>query len=294
MMVSTVKSQASSLQVNGYTFDYQANGVGDPVVLVHGSASDRRTWTSQLEYFSREHRALAYSRRYHWPNTPIASGEDYAMRDHVDDAQAIIESLTEEPVHLVGHSYGAFISLLLALRKPGLVRSLTLAEPPAITLFVSNQPTPMELARLFVSRPRTALAIVKFGVKGVAPATQAISDGDQKAALEHFGSATLGVEAFRALTFERLKQANQNFIVAELTGSGFPSLDQMAIRMLSVPTLLISASDSPPLFGYLLDRLEELIPNTDRIVISGASHIMHEDQPERFNAAVYTFMENNS
>ncbi|NIT60692.1 MAG: alpha/beta fold hydrolase, partial [Aliifodinibius sp.] len=72
--------------------------------------------------------------------------------------------------HLVGHSYGAFLSLLLAMRQPDYVRTLVLAEPPAITLFVSNNPKPLEILKLLVSRPRTAAAIIKFGAKGVTPA----------------------------------------------------------------------------------------------------------------------------
>jgi pimeloyl-ACP methyl ester carboxylesterase len=35
-------------------------------------------------------------------------------------------------VHLVGASYGAYTALVLALRRPDLVRSLVLAEPPLI------------------------------------------------------------------------------------------------------------------------------------------------------------------
>src|SRR5437773_90699 len=42
--------------------------------------------------------------------------------------------LLGDRAHLVGHSYGAVISLLMAARRPGLVRSLTVSEPPAFRL----------------------------------------------------------------------------------------------------------------------------------------------------------------
>lgn len=38
---------------------------------------------------------------------------DYPMAQHVDDLDAVIEELGIAPVHLVGHSYGAFLALLL-------------------------------------------------------------------------------------------------------------------------------------------------------------------------------------
>jgi hypothetical protein len=78
--------------------------------------------------------------------------------------------------------YGAFVRLLLAIREPGLARTLVLAEPPVITLFVSNSPKPSEILRLMLSRPRTAVSIVRFGATGVGPATAAAKRGDTEAA----------------------------------------------------------------------------------------------------------------
>jgi pimeloyl-ACP methyl ester carboxylesterase len=40
----------------------------------------------------------------------------------------------------------------------------------------------------------------------------------------------------------------------------------------------------------LKDRLEELIPTSQRVEIPHASHIMHEDNPDAYNRAVLTFL----
>lgn len=65
------------------------------------------------------------------------------------------------------------LNLLLAILESILVRTVFLAEPPVITLFVSNQPKPLELLRLMLSRPRTSAAIIKLGGMGVGPAAEA-------------------------------------------------------------------------------------------------------------------------
>lgn len=280
----------SNLIVNGVTLKYVDKGNGQPVVFVHGSASDYRTWQNQLDEFEKNFRVIAYSRRYHWPNEPIAENADYSMMEHVDDLQALIHSLGIAPVHLVGHSYGAFICLLLAMRDPGLIRSLVLAEPPAITLFVSNTPKPQEIIKLFFTRPKTAAAILKFGVKGVVPATAAAKKGDLEKALHIFGKTVLGLETFINLSKSRLEQARANTIKAEFTGSGYPPLDDDKLRKLNIPTLLINGRNSPRLFHLLVDRIEELLPDARRIEISGASHIMHEDNTSDYNEALGTFL----
>jgi pimeloyl-ACP methyl ester carboxylesterase len=265
-------------------------GAGSPLVFVHGSASDYRTWQAQQDEFSKHFHLFAYSRRYHWPNEQIGEGADYSMAEHVDDLEAFLGAVEATPVHLVGHSYGAFVCLLLAVRAPQLVRSLVLAEPPAITLFVSNTPKPMEILKLLFSRPRTAFEIIKFGAKGFGPATAAVKRDDMEKAMRIFGRAILGADAFRRLSDSRREQVRANLIKAEFLGSGFPPLDLEQLRHIQVPTLLVSGQESPALFHCILDRLKELLPHAERIEIPGASHIMHEDNAPAYNSAVLSFL----
>ena len=183
----------STIAINGSEFHYEDTGSGEPLILVHGSASDARAWKGQQQEFANHFRTICYSRRYHWPNKPIADNTDYSMMLHVEDLAALLETLDATPAHLVGHSYGAFLCTLLAMKEPRLVRSLVLAEPPAITLFVSNQPKPAELIRLLFTRPATALSIIKFGATGVDPAKNAFRRGDTETGARIFGDAVFGL-----------------------------------------------------------------------------------------------------
>jgi pimeloyl-ACP methyl ester carboxylesterase len=280
------------LDIDGTRLACVEHGTGEPVVLVHGSASDHRTWDAQLPAFGERYRTIAYSRRYHWPNAPIPEGADYAMEDHVADLAALVRSRDVAPVHLVGHSYGAFVCLLLAMREPGLVRSLALTEPPVITLFVSTAPKPAEVLALLLRRPRTAAAIVRFGATGVGPATKAARRGDMDAAMRIFGRAVLGAAAYARLSAARREQVRANAIRAEFVGSGLASLRDEAVRGVRVPTLLVCGEDSPALFHRLTERLGELLPHAGRVDVPRASHIVHEDAAPAYNAAVLAFLTN--
>lgn len=280
----------TQLSARDYEFEYVERGGGEPLVLVHGSASDYRTWQVQLEEFGKHFRTICYSRRYHWPNQKITDGADYSMAEHVDDLEALLGLVDATPAHLVGHSYGAFVCLLLAVRAPRLVRSLVLAEPPTITLFVSNSPRPVEILKLLVTRPRTAAAIVKLGVRGFGPATAALRRDDMEEAMRLFGTATLGADAFGRLSDSRREQVRANLIEAEFLGSGYPPLDSNRLRGVEAPVLLVSAQASPAVFRHLANRLQELLPHTERTVIPGASHIVHEDNATAYNSVVLSFL----
>jgi len=269
---------------------YVERGHGAPVVLVHGSTSDYRTWDGVLDALAERFRAIAYSRRYHWPNERIHEGADYSMQEHVDDLEALTGILDAAPAHLIGHSYGGFLCLLLAIRRPELVRSLILVEPPVLTMFTSNRPSPREMVRLLLTRPRTAIAIARFGAMGVAPTIAALERGDTDGALERFGPAVLGREWFRSLSTARREQARVNFIVAEFLGSGFSRLGDEDVRSVACPVLLINGARSPRLFHHMIDRLAELIPSAERADIPQASHIVHEDNPAAWGTAVMQFL----
>jgi pimeloyl-ACP methyl ester carboxylesterase len=280
--------------VDRYSLRYVDQGVGETVVLIHGSASDLRTWSRLQAALSESYRVIAYSRRYHWPNQKISDAADYSMPEHVDDLEGLLRHLDAVPVHLVGHSYGGFLALLLAIRAPYLVRSLVLSEPPVVSLYLSNPPRLTELGKLLLFRPRTAVPILMFLFKGVLPAKAAAERGDMDAVMRVFGTAVLGAPAFHRMGPERRSQVRDNLMKAEFTGSGFAPLDPEEVQALKVPTLLLNSQNGPRMFARLLDRLEELIPNVRRAEIPDASHIMHEDNERAFTDALLAHLAANS
>jgi pimeloyl-ACP methyl ester carboxylesterase len=102
-------------------------GAGPRVLLVHGSVTSARlTWRRQ--------RPLAERYRLVAPNRPgFADSVPCGRSDFDVDVRELLP-LLEPGAHLVGHSYGAVVSLLLAARLPSAVRSLTVVEPPAFHL----------------------------------------------------------------------------------------------------------------------------------------------------------------
>jgi pimeloyl-ACP methyl ester carboxylesterase len=94
------------------------------LLLVHGSVVNADlTWSAQKPLAER-FEIVAPNRRGFPPGPDV---------EHVDfeDEAVWLEQFLEPGTHLVGHSYGGVCSLLLAARRPELLRSLTVIEPPA-------------------------------------------------------------------------------------------------------------------------------------------------------------------
>jgi pimeloyl-ACP methyl ester carboxylesterase len=117
---------------------YIKQGQGPTLVLVHGTLIDFRYWTEQMDPFAERSRVIAVSLRHHYPNPSTDGQSDSGLRVHAADIAALIRTLAGPPVHLVGHSYGGFVALLVARDHPGLVRSLVLEEPALLNGLITN------------------------------------------------------------------------------------------------------------------------------------------------------------
>jgi pimeloyl-ACP methyl ester carboxylesterase len=292
-MTSRGFEDARTATVNGVTLAFREQGEGEPIVFVHGSISDLRTWEQQLPTVGRSYRAITYSRRFARPNPDIDSGADDPMLPHVEDLAAFLRAVDAAPAHLAGNSWGAFICLLTAVRHPEVVRTLMIEEPPVLPLLrLSTPPRPAELLRLFAARPLTAIAVLKFGAGTIRPAQRAFQRGENDRALEIFAHGVLGKKAFDRVPEPRKEQMRENLCAlrAQMLGAGFPALGEDDVRGLHVPVLLLTGQRSPSVFRRLTDRLQELIPIVERVEIPGASHAMHEENSAAVNEAILRFL----
>lgn len=282
----------NSANVNKTVLAWREAGSGQPVIFIHGSASDIRTWDRQVPALGESYRAIAYSRRYARPNEDIEAGSDDQMLPHVDDLVAFMQDIDVSGVHLIGHSWGGFIALLTAIKQPERVRSLVLMEPPVLSLFVSTPPKPAEILTLLASDPKTAMAIIRFGATAFGPARKAYQRGDDEAAMRAFGRGVLGKTAFDNLSADRLQQVrdNKNADKAQILGAGFPPINDDEVRRLQVPTLLMVGEQSPKFLRRLSNRLQLLLPRSDMVEVPAASHLMHEDKPGYVNDVIKDFL----
>ncbi|SES67304.1 alpha/beta fold hydrolase [Geodermatophilus poikilotrophus] len=278
-----------TLSIRGERLAYRVSGKGEPLVLVHANISDIRSWEPLEGLLADSFKVVSYSRRYAHPNSPIADGGDDPFDVHVQDLIALIESQELGRVHLLGNSSGAFIALLAAASRPDLVRSLSLEEPPVVSIFVRTlPPAPAELIKLLVTAPGAFAAFVKFGAGAIGPATKAFKEGDDEKALDAFGKGVLGTEAFARISTARRHQMLDNVAAhrATLLRSGLPTFTADQARALRVSAQLIRGEHTAHFQRRINQRLAKLIPDARDVVIPDASHLVHEDNPAAVAAVV--------
>ncbi|UPT86899.1 alpha/beta hydrolase [Bradyrhizobium barranii subsp. apii] len=275
---SSSEIKTKKVGVDGLTLHYIELGQGTPVVLVHGTLEDYRTWDGQLEAFSKGYRLISYSRRYHYPNEWPKDATDFSVTLHARDLAAFIKALNLPPVHLVGHSYGAFIAFLVARDHPEVIRSLTLGEPPIMPLLKT---TPEGDALLSAAITRSIAT------------SEAFKHGNDEEGVRRFVNGVLGDGSYEKLPPPVLKRVMDN--VRELKGEAasrdlFPPTTCEDVQKVKAPTLLVDGELSPKVFHVVDDMLEHCLPSVERATIPAASHQMEVENPQAFNDKVLAFI----
>jgi non-heme chloroperoxidase len=276
---SSSEMQTREVQINGLTLHYIELGQGTPVVLVHGTLEDYRTWDGQLEALSNGYRLISYSRRYHYPNEWIKDSSDFSVTIHATDLAAFIKALNLAPVHLIGHSYGAFIAFLVARDHPELIRSLTLGEPPIMPLLKT---TP------------EGDAVLGTVITGSIATSEAFKQGNDEEGVRRFLNGVLGEGSYQKLPPPVLKRVMDN--VQELKGETlhsqdlFPPITCEDVQKVKAPTLVLDGELSPKMFRLINDMLKHCLPSVERVTIPAASHALQIENPQAFNEKVLAFV----
>lgn len=269
----------SIIETNGVILEYIEKGQGNPVVFVHGSLNDLRSWSLQMGPFSKQYRAIAYSRRYHYPNAGPGDSSDYSVNLHAEDLASLIRGLRLQRSHIVGSSYGAYVALILATKNPELVRSLTIGEPPILPWLEGTE----EGVHLLAT----------FLMNVWEPSKRSFQIGNMEEGARTFINGVLGQGTFDKLptSVRAAMMDNAQELRAETLSPGtFSTFSCDNAKKIKVPTLLLTGELSPPIFRPIIRELRRCIPESECSIIPKSSHAMHAGNSEAYNAKVLSFL----
>ncbi|MFY9345989.1 MAG: alpha/beta hydrolase, partial [Planctomycetota bacterium] len=242
-------------------------GRGPLAVLVHGYPLDHRMWLDQL------HGPLAASRtlcaidlRGHGASG--SSGDPvHTMELLASDVAAVIRSLADGPVDVVGLSMGGYATFALWAAAPQLVRSLVLANTRAVP----------DSAAARVGRDASIATVLDKG-------RTALADGMLKAMLAP-GADALVVARLRTM----IEATPIETILADLRGLKDRPDRMPMLHSIAVPALVIAGDRDPIAPVAESQAMAAAIPGARLVVVLDSAHLSPMENPVAFASAVGSF-----
>ncbi|MGB7263068.1 MAG: alpha/beta fold hydrolase [Albidovulum sp.] len=258
--------------INGAQLHYTDEGAGaETIVFAHGLLFSSQMFAAQIAALKDEYRCIAYDHRGQGQSEVTLSG--YDMDSLTDDAAGLIEELRLGPCHFVGLSMGGFLGMRLGLRRPDLLRSLTLIDTTADPEPAQNQTRYRMLnliARWF------GLGVVVGQVLPIVFGQTFLNDPERASERKLWrrriaGSHRLGIT--RAVTGVIERQG-----VAE------------TIAAIRLPTLILVGAEDVATPPEQSKRIAAAISGSTMETIAGAGHSAAIEQPAAVSTAIATFV----
>lgn len=232
-------------------------GDGKPILMLHCTMGNAGAWRGLIAHLGSDHHFTAFDMPGHGKSAQWKEQGDY----HTIGTE-IAKTFLDQPMDLIGHSYGGTIALRLALELPQMVRSLVLIEPVLINL-------------AFVDNPDLK-AIYAQDHQGFEEAWQR---GDLETAAREFsrmwgdGRRWADVPARAQQTMIDkigMIKAGEHNVIGDRYGFSQPG----RLSGIDVPVLLLEGGASHSSAAAVNTALQQRLPQTQRAVIDGAGHMV--------------------
>jgi 3-oxoadipate enol-lactonase len=258
---------------DGAHLEYEIDGTGPTVTLVHPGLWDMRTWDREFPRFvDAGLRVLRYDIRGYGRSSRPEPGASYS---HVRDLLELLDANEVTQTALVGCSMGGGIEIDFALEHPERVWAMVPVSS-GLGGFDSSE----EEDEWWAERDAPIEALIEAGELEKA----------QDLRLEIW--APLGTTDERGARIREI--AFDNIHEITMDESGQERLDPPAAHRLGeidVPTLILEAEQDPPEMRRIAELLARGIMGSRRIVVEGADHVINMRQPERFEELILGFLD---
>jgi pimeloyl-ACP methyl ester carboxylesterase len=268
---------AKFVQVDGVSLHYTQEGLGKPLIFLHGFLTNTYLWRNITP-------ALTYGNTIYCLDL-MGSGLSekpqnltYSIDTYVAQLGKFIDQFHLENPILVGHDIGGSIATLYAVRNPGKVRKLAVMNSP---LYPGYSSPGLGLLKIpFASGFLSADWFLQRTLRGsVLKPEQAMSNSILS---QYLAPYTFDPGARVAL----VKQVKELNLDAALQSEGGENLSK-----LQVPTLIMWGDSDAYISLHMSQDLKKTIPGSEQYVVLRTGHNPIEDRPEDVRQRLKEFID---
>lgn len=259
-------------------------GAGEPVLLIHGFGASSYSWRHIIEPLAQKYRVITIDLKG-FGDSPKPRDEAYSVYEQARLVRDFILENNLKDLHIVGHSYGGgvalAVSIYLSTSNPALQKSLVLidsiAYPQELPDFIKILATP-------ILGPLATHALPdRLQVKNLLQKVYFNDDLIPQDAIDHY-AADLGKPDAKYALLTTARQIMPTDLQA--FADNYASL--------TIPALIIWSRDDDIVPLVIGQRLNEHLPNSRLVIMSGVGHAVQEEKPSLLLPHLQHFLNNQT
>jgi pimeloyl-ACP methyl ester carboxylesterase len=265
----------ATIELRGQRVEYFEQGAGEPVVLLHSTGASSSQWRRLAAELGDRFHVIAPDLCGYGGTAPWSGEGEISLAAEAALVAALVGRL-DEPVHLVGHSFGGAVALRLARMRPELVKSLVLIEPVAFHLLRAGDAID---AQAFEEISRVADEVAR-----------SLACGDFRGGFGRFVDYWSGEGAWAVVPEEKRRALAAR--LGKVALDFWSALNDPArlgdLARLDLPTLVIRGGTSPIPVRRIAWHLARTLPRVQLETIEHAGHmapLTHADEVHALVAA---------
>ncbi|WP_282004145.1 2-succinyl-6-hydroxy-2,4-cyclohexadiene-1-carboxylate synthase [Veillonella denticariosi] len=266
--------QRMYIDLGAYRYGLTVVGTGEPLVCLHGFSESGYTWNGLT---LPGYRMIRIDTIGHGDSDVPDDEAAYTIPVMMEDLHTVLYHVAGESYHLMGYSMGARLALLYTLQYESEVKRLIL-ESGSVGIAADSEReerrrTDEELAKRIETHDGAWFA----NCWAQAPI---------------FASQQRLSQKKRELIYRRRAHNSPNALAATLRGSGQGVMPYVGddLKKLSVPGLYVSGALDTK-YTTIGRDVFGMMPNFHHVIVEGAGHNVHIEQPHAFEQAVLDFLD---
>ncbi len=255
--------------MNNISLNYTVLGQGEPLIIIHGLFGSSRNWKTLAKSFAETFQVILLDLRNHG-DSPFDSEMDFPVM--VQDVLGLMQQLDIQSAHILGHSMGGKVAMMLAQQNPDKVLKLVIADI-----------APMAYQHDYDEILDAALKLDLSGISNRREADQLLEKGIKDQRVRQFILQSLvlqqGVASWK-INWQAIKNNMRSII-------GYVDIDNWQVNN---PSLFIRGEFSNYVNDAGLELIQHHFLNTEVVTLKNAGHWLHAEQPANFYQAVYHFL----
>lgn len=257
--------------------EYQESGEGDAILFVPGSFSTGASWRGLCAPLSERYRTITTSLCGYGQTQERRQANGAYLQDEMDVLETVLSRINA-PVHLVAHSFGAWVALSLAVHRAPPLLSLTLLEPTVFHLLSLADETP--LARHVQAMTDAYMAAWKQGdPRAIEPV------------IDFYGGPGFFQNCPPQLQAKFVAQTPTNVLDWQTGLAEIPSTEEFSA--LQTRTLVVCGSNSQMAMRRCNQLLVDRLPQAQFKMLDGANHFMIGTHAAQLNTWMVQHMQSH-